>query len=124
MKKIILTIIAVTMLIAAAMTLSSCKKWTTPYEDIDAEGDAISIRYLANGGKFAQEETAVLYDVYKISSVKEKDGKKAVSIIPPEDDRRSLAGGKGNKDFIVHKDPKKRITMEIPFLIPTEIIKL
>jgi len=106
MKKIILMIIAVTMLIAAAMTLSSCKKWTTPYEDIDAEGDAISIRYLANGGKFAQEETAVLYDVYKISSVKEKDGKKAVSIIPPEDDRRSLAGGKGNKDFIVHKDPK------------------
>lgn len=106
MKKILLLIIAATLIVAAAMSLSSCKSWNNPYEAIDKEGDAISIRYLANGGKFAQEETAVLYDVYKLSTVKEVNGKKAVSIIAPEDNRRSLAGGKDNKDFIVHKDPK------------------
>lgn len=106
MKKILLLIIAATLIVAAAMTLSSCKNWDNPYEAIDKEGDAISIRYLANGGTFAQEETAVLYDVYKLSSVKEVNGKKTVSIIAPEDNRRSLAGGKDNKDFIVHKDPK------------------
>lgn len=106
MKKILLLIIAATLIVAAAMTLSSCKNWDNPYEAIDKEGDAISIRYLANGGKFAQEETAVLYDVYSLSSVKEVNGKKTVSLIAPEDNRRSLAGGKDNKDFIVHKDPK------------------
>lgn len=105
MKKIIIMIIAATLFIAAAVTLTSCKKWDNPYEAFDKEGDAISIRYLANGGRFAQEETAVLYDVYQLSTVKEKDGKKEISIIPPEDDRRSLAGGKSNKDFIVHADP-------------------
>ena len=51
MKKILLLIIAATLLVAAAMTLSSCKSWDNPYEAIDKEGDAISIRYLANGGK-------------------------------------------------------------------------
>lgn len=106
MKKIVLLIIAATLIIAAAMTLSSCKNWDNPYEAIDKKGDAIKICYLANGGRFAQEETAVLYDVYRLSNVKEENGKKAVSLIAPEDDRRSLAGGKGNKDFIVHKDPK------------------
>ena len=106
MKKILLLIIAATLIVAAAMTLSSCKNWDNPYEAIDKEGDAISVRYLANGGKFAQEETAVLYDVYKLSSVKEVNGSKAISLIAPEDNRRSLAGGKDNKDFIVHKDPK------------------
>lgn len=106
MKKILLMIIAATLLIAAAMTLSSCKNWDNPYESIDKEGDAISIRYLANGGRFAQEETAVLYDVYKLSAVKDNNGKKEISLIAPEDDRRSLAGGKDNKDFIVHKDTK------------------
>ncbi len=106
MKRILLLIIAATLLIAAAVTLTSCKKWDNPYDAIDKEGDAISVRYLANGGRFAQEETAVLYDVYRLANVKEVNGKKAVSLIAPEDDRRSLAGGKGNKDFIVHKDPK------------------
>ena len=106
MKKILLLIIAATLIVAAAMTLSSCKNWDNPYEAIDKEGDAISVRYLANGGKFAQEETAVLYDVYKLSNVKEVNGSKAISLIAPEDNRRSLAGGKDNKDFIVHKDPK------------------
>lgn len=106
MKKILLMIITATLLVAAVMTLSSCKSWDNPYEAIDKDGDAISIRYLANGGKFAQEETAVLYDVYQVSNVKEVNGKKAISLIPPEDNRRSLAGGKDNKDFIVHKDPK------------------
>ena len=86
-NKIRFLIIAVMLL--AVCLVASCSQWDSPYEDLNDNGYNVSVRFDANGGIFAGTENVSIVDVFNISSLTtNKDGKKEISLIAPNDSRR------------------------------------
>ena len=57
MKKFITVIIAATLIVAAAMMLTSCSQWDTPYEKLDEAGNDVSVKFDVGDGMFAGATT-------------------------------------------------------------------
>ena len=86
-NKIRFLIIAVMLL--AVCFVASCSQWDTPYEDLNEDGYNVSVRFDANGGIFAGTENVSIVDVFNLNSLStNKDGKKEISLIAPNDSRR------------------------------------
>ena len=57
------------MLLATVFFATACSSESTPYDQNDAEGYTVSIRYDANGGVFTTN-VSVIVDSYNISNLK------------------------------------------------------
>ena len=84
MKKLILKFIAAAFIIAAAITATSCSQWKSPYDELDSNGNTVSVKFVANGGMFANTNGVTVIDVFNTSSA--KDGK--IPILSPDDEKR------------------------------------
>ncbi len=88
MNKTIRIALVTFMLLATAFFACACSADTTPYDDNDAAGYTVSIRYDANGGFFATS-TSVITDSYNLSGMKPgSNGKVSLGLLAPEDSRR------------------------------------
>ena len=85
MKKRIFKLIAAAFIIAVAIgALASCSQWQAPYQELDKDGNNVSVKFVANGGMFANTNGVTVVDVFKASDA--IDGK--ISILAPDDERR------------------------------------
>ncbi len=76
------------LLLATVFFATACSGETTPYEDNDAAGYTVSVRYDANGGFFATS-TSVIMDSYNLSGMSAgSNGKVSLGLLAPEDSRR------------------------------------
>ena len=76
------------LLLATVFFAAACSSETTPYDDNDAAGYTVSIRYDANGGFFATS-TSVIMDSYNLSDVTPgSNGLVSLGLLAPEDSRR------------------------------------
>lgn len=76
------------MLLATVFCAAACSSESTPYDDNNAAGYTVSIRYDANGGFFATS-TTVIMDSYNISGMSAgSNGMVSLGLLAPEDNRR------------------------------------
>ena len=76
------------MLLATVFCAAACGSESTPYDDNNAAGYTVSIRYDANGGFFATS-TTVIMDSYNISGMNAgSNGMVSLGLLAPEDSRR------------------------------------
>ena len=76
------------MLLATVFFATACSSESTPYDQNDAEGYTVSIRYDANGGVFTTN-VSVIVDSYNISNLKPgNDGKVQLGLLAPDDEAR------------------------------------
>ena len=76
------------MLLAVAFFACACSGEGTPYDQNDADGYTVSIRYDANGGFFATS-TSVITDSYNLSNMQVgSNGMVSLGLLAPEDTRR------------------------------------
>ncbi len=75
------------MLLAVLLFAGGCAAEKTPYEQNDAQGFTVSVRYDANGGYFTTN-TSVIVDSYELSALPESGGKKTVALLSPDDAAR------------------------------------
>ena len=76
------------LLLSTVFFVTACSGKTTPYDDNDAAGYTVSIRYDANGGFFATS-TSVIMDSYNLSDVTPgSNGMVNLGLLAPEDSRR------------------------------------
>lgn len=76
------------LLTAVVFFACACSKETTPYDQNDADGYTVSIRYDANGGFFATS-TTVITDSYNLSKQQTgSNGMVSLGLLAPEDTRR------------------------------------
>lgn len=88
MKKLRRAAIVCVMLLAIALFASACSGESTPYDENDAAGFTVSIRYDANGGFFATS-TGIIMDSYNLSTLTPgPDGQVRLGLLAPEDNRR------------------------------------
>lgn len=86
-KKCRFALVAV-LLLATVFFATACSGRTTPYDNNDAAGYTVSVRYDANGGFFATS-TSVIMDSYNISGMNAgSNGKVSLGLLAPEDSRR------------------------------------
>ena len=86
-NKIKFLLIAVMLL--AVCVVASCSQWDTPYDSLDKDGYNVSVRFEANGGIFAGTEDVYIVDVFNLNNAKtNKDGKKEISLLAPNDSKR------------------------------------
>ena len=84
----LMKIALVTLLLLSTVFFAACSKETTPYDENDAAGYTVSIRYDANGGFFATS-TSVIMDSYNISGMSAgSNGMVSLGLLAPEDSRR------------------------------------
>ncbi len=90
MKKFITVIIAATLIIAAAMMLTSCSQWDTPYEKLDEAGNDVSVKFDVGDGMFAGATTDVyVIDVFDYEDFKQNsDGKYEIPLVTPDSTKR------------------------------------
>ena len=86
MKKGLTILIAAMVIIVAAIALTSCSQWDTPFEDLDKTGNSVSVKYFAGeGGMFLDREGITLVDVFKADEYETGiDGKKEIYLVSPE----------------------------------------
>lgn len=76
------------MLLATVFFAAACSSESTPYDDNNAAGYTVSVRYDANGGFFATS-TSVIMDSYNISGMSAgSNGMVSLGLLAPEDSRR------------------------------------
>lgn len=76
------------LLLSTVFFVAACSGKTTPYDDNDAAGYTVSIRYDANGGFFATS-TSVIMDSYNLSGMNAgSNGMVSLGLLAPEDSRR------------------------------------
>jgi hypothetical protein len=76
------------LLLSTVFFASACSKEATPYEENDAAGYTVSIRYDANGGFFATS-TSVIMDSYNLAGMSAgSNGMVSLGLLAPEDSRR------------------------------------
>lgn len=76
------------LLLATVFFATACGSETTPYDDNDAAGYTVSVRYDANGGFFATS-TSVIMDSYNLSGMSAgSNGMVSLGLLAPEDSRR------------------------------------
>lgn len=86
MKTIKLT--AALLLLLTALFVTSCGDTLTPYEENDAEGYSVSVKFDANGGVFTTN-SQVIVDSYNVADMeKNADGKVEIAFLSPDDERR------------------------------------
>ena len=95
MKKILTSIIAAALIAVAAMAITSCSQWQTPFGDLDDAGKTVSVKFLANGGLFANTGGVTIVDAYEESAATSGSG---IKIIAPDDTER------GNRAFSITKN--------------------
>ncbi len=79
----------ITVMLLAICIVASCSQWDTPYEQLNSDGYNVSVRFDANGGLFAETEDVSIVDVFNLNSLStNKNGKKEISLIAPNDSRR------------------------------------
>lgn len=109
MKSKILSIMAVLLVCAALMSLTSCSQWGDPYDALDKEGSAVSVKYIADldeptaenpsVGVFANTNGVTVVNVYDIRKyTPNSSGKVEIALTEPNDKN------KGNNTFSVSKD--------------------
>lgn len=92
MKKTGKSVLVTLMLLATVFLLCACSGEKTPYDNNDAAGFTVSIRYDANGGVFATS-TTIIMDSYNISGMTPgSNGMVSLGLLAPEDPAR------GDKD--------------------------
>ncbi len=85
--------------IALIAILTGCSQWELPYEDLDAEGYTVSVRFDPCGGAFANTEKVQVVDVFSLADKKtDNEGNYQLKLIPPDDSRR------GDRAFSVSKN--------------------
>ena len=88
MTKLIKIALVTLLLLSTVFFATACSKGTTPYDDNNAAGYTVSIRYDANGGFFATS-TSVIMDSYNISGMTAgSNGMVSLGLLAPEDSRR------------------------------------
>ena len=88
MKKILRAALVSVMLLSIALFAAACSSEATPYEENDAAGFTVSIRYDANGGFFATS-TGIIMDSYNLSGMTPgPNGQVSLGLLAPEDSRR------------------------------------
>lgn len=95
MKKIITSIIAAALIAVAVITVTSCSQWQTPFGELDDDGKTVSVKYLANGGLFANTGGVTVVDAYDEDDATSGDG---IKIVAPDDAQR------GNRAFSITKN--------------------
>ncbi len=75
------------MLLAMLAFFGGCAAEASPYEQNDAQGKTLSIRFDANGGFFTTN-TSVIVDSYDPAALPSKDGKVSVPLLSPDDKAR------------------------------------
>ncbi len=100
---------AVLLVCAALMSLTSCSQWDAPYDALDKEGSAVSVKYIADlaeptaenpsVGVFASTNGVTVVNVYDIKKyTPNSNGKVEITLTQPDDTN------KGNNSFRVSKD--------------------
>lgn len=88
MNKGLKVIIIALLLVMAVMLVTSCSGDNTPYDQIEAEGFNVSVKYDANGGTFTTN-TEIMVDSYDISKLPtNSNGNKEIALIAPENEIR------------------------------------
>ena len=88
MKKILRAALVSVMLLSIALFAAACSSESTPYDQNDAAGFTVSIRYDANGGFFATS-TSIIMDSYNLSGMTPgATGQVSLGLLAPEDSRR------------------------------------
>ena len=83
-------LIAAAFIAVAAMAATACSQWNTPYKSLDDGGNTVSVKFLANGGMFANTNGVTVVDVFKAD-------KNEITILKPDDEKR------GNNAFSITK---------------------
>ena len=107
MKKGLTILIAAMVIIVAAIALTSCSQWDTPFEDLDKTGNSVSVKYFAGeGGMFLDREGITLVDVFKADEYETGiDGKKEIYLVSPEAaDVRLPGNAAAGKKMITHQN--------------------
>lgn len=81
-KKIVLLTIT---LLTFVLVLSACSQWDTPYENLDDDGNSISVKFLANGGMFAGTNGVTVVDVFALDTSKSFMN---IKLLTPDDGKR------------------------------------
>ncbi len=97
-RKIIITIVLATLLVVT-LSLAGCAKWGTPYGTLDGEGYTVSVRFDANGGRFAGTMDVFVVDVFNLNNAATgAGGMKEIPLIAPDDSKR------GDSAFEISRD--------------------
>ncbi len=92
MKRSAKTLLVTLMLLATLLLVTACVDNSTPYDNNNAEGYTVSVKFDANGGYFTTN-TSVIIDSYNISALSTNAGGNVeLALLSPEDTIR----GKGN----------------------------
>ncbi len=85
--------------IALIAILTGCSQWELPYEDLNAEGYTVSVRFDPCGGAFANTENVQVVDIFNLADAKkDASGNYSIPLITPDDSRR------GDRAFSVSKN--------------------
>ena len=107
MKKRLTIFIAAMVIIVAAIALTSCSQWDTPFEGLDKEGSTVSVKYHAGeGGMFLDREGITLMDVFDMSEYgTDGKGNKEISLVSPEAaDVRLPGNAAAGKRMVTHQN--------------------
>ncbi len=97
MTKNVLLLLAAT--VALLCLLTGCSQWELPYEDMNAEGYTVSVRFDPCGGAFANTENVQVIDIFSLEEAKkDSSGNSSISLIAPDDSRR------GDRAFSISKN--------------------
>lgn len=89
MKKKTKVIIALCFAFGATLALAACATEQNPYEDFDRNGYTVSVRFDANGGKFAALDRVEIVDVFSPAEMQEgADGNKQFRPLQPGSSQR------------------------------------
>ncbi len=92
MKRSIKSVLVTFMLLATLLLVTACVDTSTPYDNNNAEGYTVSVKFDANGGYFTTG-TSVIMDSFNIAQLdKNGSGNVELALVSPEDTIR----GKGN----------------------------
>lgn len=82
-KKVIITIV-VALCLLVALTAVSCNQWDTPYNQLNKDGNTVSVKFNINGGVFLETPNVTLVDVFSLDNAKTvSQGKKSIVPIDP-----------------------------------------
>lgn len=85
-KKLIITIV-IALCFVVALTVVSCNQWDTPYEQLNKDGNTVSVKFNINGGEFLETKDVTLIDVFNLNKATSlPNGQKSIVPIDPADD--------------------------------------
>ncbi len=86
MKKLWKCLAATAVLVTAAVAVTGCSQWDTPYESLDETGYTVSVRFDANGGVFAGTPDVYVVDVFSPANyTANASGQVEIPLLAPDD---------------------------------------